>query len=104
MRIPDPGSLATLRALVAGLSDPALAHADIPTVPVTTELPSIIPASNIGPVRPQLASVASGAWNARAALTGATAPTVVVTDYWGDGPPVRRSRCRRRPPTSPPGT
>ena len=46
VRIPDPGSLAALRALVAGLAgDPALAHADIPTVPVTTELPSNIPAA-----------------------------------------------------------
>ena len=88
VRIPDPGSLPALRALVAGLAGtPGLAHADIPTVPVTTELPSIIPASNIAPVRPQLASFASGAWNARAALTGATAPTVVMTDYWGAGPP-----------------
>ena len=41
VRIPDPGSLAALRALVAGLaSTPGLAHPDIPTVPVTTELPS----------------------------------------------------------------
>ena len=88
VRIPDPGSLATLRALVAGLAGtPGLAHADIPTVPVTTELPSIIPASNVAPVRPQLASFASGAWNARAALTGRTPPTVMVTDYWGKGPP-----------------
>ena len=88
VRMPDPGSLAALRALVAGLAGtPGLAHADIPTVPVTTELPSIIPASDVTPVRPQLASFASGAWNARAALTGATAPTLVVTDYWGQGPP-----------------
>ena len=56
-------------------------------MPVTTELPSIIPASNVAPVRPQLGSFVSGAWNARAALSGRTPPTVLVTDYWGSGPP-----------------
>ena len=56
-------------------------------MPVTTELPSIIPSSNVAPVRPQLASFASGAWNARAALAGKTSPSLVVTDYFGLGPP-----------------
>lgn len=46
-----------------------------------------IPASEVTPVRPQLASFASGAWNARAALSGRTPPTLLVTDYWGSGPP-----------------
>ena len=40
VRIPDPGSLERAAALAAGLAgEPALASADIATVPVTTELP-----------------------------------------------------------------
>jgi hypothetical protein len=88
VRIPDPGSLNALRALVAGLAGaPGLAHAEIAAVPVTTELPSIISASDVSSVRPQLASKAHAAWNARAALSGRTPPGVLVTDYWGSGPP-----------------
>ena len=61
VRIPDPGSLAALRDLVAGLTgQPGLANADIPTVPVPVELPDIIEPSDVSPVRPQLASGASG--------------------------------------------
>lgn len=88
VRIPDPGSLADARGLVAGLaSDPALASAELATVPVTTELPDTITPADAGLVRPQLASRASGAWNARGGLTGRTPPTLVLTDYFGDGPP-----------------
>jgi hypothetical protein len=88
IRIPDPGSVAALRGLVARLAgQPGLAHADLATLPVTTELPDNVPASDVSPVRPQLASLASGAWNARSALTTATAPTLAIADYFGAGAP-----------------
>ena len=38
-------------------------------------------------MRPQLASRANGAWNARGGLSGITLPTLVITDYFGAGPP-----------------
>jgi Subtilase family len=88
VRIPDPGSLDALRALVAGLAgEPGLAHADLLTLPVTTELPDNVQASDVSPVRPQLASFASGAWNAREALTGVTPPGFLIADFFGDGAP-----------------
>ena len=88
VRIPDPGDLDALRTLVSGLAGaPGLAHADLLTLPVITELPDNVPASDVSPVRPQLASFASGAWNARGALSGATAPGLLVADFFGAGPP-----------------
>jgi hypothetical protein len=88
VRIPDPGTLVALRALVAGLAGaPGLAHADLATVPVTTELPDTITPADAGLIRPQLASRAAPAWNARAGLTGRAPPTLVMTDYFGGGPP-----------------
>src|SRR5688572_26081547 len=87
VRIPDPGSLDALRNLVAGLAgQPGLASADIPTVPVPVELPDIIDVSDLSPVRPQLASGASGLWNVRGALSGTT-PTLMIADFFGAGPP-----------------
>ena len=88
VRIPDPGSLDALRAIVAGLAGaPGLVRADLVAVPPTTELPSIVTTADLSPVRPQLASRAGAAWNARGALTGRTPPTFVVGDYFGAGPP-----------------
>jgi hypothetical protein len=87
VRIPDPGSLAALRARVASLAgDPALARADLVTVPVPVELPDTIAPAGAGMVRPQLGSRASGAWNARGALSGST-PTLLIADFFGAGPP-----------------
>jgi hypothetical protein len=88
VRIPDPGSLAALEALVAQLAgEPALVSADIQTVPVTTQLPDIIDVSDVSSVRPQLGSHAHGAWNARNALTGRTPPGLLIGDFFGAGPP-----------------
>jgi hypothetical protein len=88
VRIPDPGSLAAARDVVAGLAGvPGLAHAEVASVPVTTELPDIITPADVSPVRPQITSRAHGAWNARGALAGVTPPTLVVNDYFGAGPP-----------------
>jgi hypothetical protein len=88
VRIPDPGSLSAARALVAGLTpEPVLTSAQLATVPVTTELPETITPADAGLLRPQLASRAAGAWNARGGLAGRTPPTLVMTDYFGDGPP-----------------
>jgi hypothetical protein len=88
VRIPDPGSLGALRALVAGLAGaPGLARADVLTLPVPADVPEIVAAPDVGPVRAQLASGAAGAWNARSALTGVTPPSLAVGDYFGAGPP-----------------
>ena len=87
VRIPDPGSLAALDALVASLAgDPALDRADRAEVPVPDDLPESILPDDSDVVRPQLAVRAHAAWNARAAL-GPARPALVVGDHFGAGPP-----------------
>ena len=90
VRIPDPGSLDALRALVASLAlDPALRAAELTVMPSPDALPEIITpgTAEVALLRSQLAVGAHAAWNAAAALESATAPTLVVADYFGGGPP-----------------
>jgi hypothetical protein len=88
IRIPDPGSLAALRALGAGLAgEPALRRADLVTLPIPDQLPFDLASSGVGSVIPQLAERAAPAWNARTALAGAVKPTLVIGDGFGNGPP-----------------
>jgi hypothetical protein len=90
VRIPDPGSAAALDLLIATLAaEPAVRIASRVHVPVPEELPNLIAAGtgDVDSVRHHLAVRAHAAWNARAALAGATPPTLVVADYFGDGPP-----------------
>ena len=88
VRIPDPGSVAALNTLAASLrSDPALEDVDLVTMPVPDELPGTLVAGTaaVDAVKPQLATRAGAAWNARRALSDP--PTLVLADFFGDGPP-----------------
>ena len=91
VRIPDPGSVEALNRLLAELaSDPVVRIASRALLPDPAELPAIINATDnadLALVRHQLAVRAHAAWNARAALTAATVPTLVVGDGFGAGPP-----------------
>jgi Subtilase family len=87
VRIPDPGSIGALRALVARLAgEPALRRADVVAMPVSDALPFEL-GTGVADVVPQLAERASAAWNARAALAGAAEPTLLIGDAFGGGPP-----------------
>ena len=88
VRIPDPGSVAALKTLAASLSaDPALDGADLVAIPPPDDLPENVAAgsTDLEFIRPQLAIRSAAAWNARAALD--TPPTLLIADYFGDGPP-----------------
>jgi hypothetical protein len=88
VRIPDPGGLAALDALIASLAgDPALDRAGRAVVPVAEDLPEFILPGLSDEIRPQLAVRAHALWNARSALTAASRPSLVVGDYFGAGPP-----------------
>lgn len=90
VRIPDPGGLAALDALLASLAaSPGLRAANPVALAATGELPAIIDAGTgeVALVRHQLAVRAHAAWNARAALDSATPPAFVIADDFGDGPP-----------------
>ena len=98
VRIPDPGSVAALDAVVAALAaDPAVASvargyldaADV--LPDNFDAPATAaPAGSALELRTidhHLAVRAPAAWNARRAIQGSRQPTVVVADKFGDGPP-----------------
>lgn len=107
VRIPDPGSLAALDALVAQIeSDPAIWFVEKANFPEVSELPpdypEVIPPRSVtnpvhpqatgllGRLAPQLTVHASGAWNAREALkrfAQTNRPSVVVFDHFGNGAP-----------------
>ena len=89
VRIPDPGGLAALKALAASLSaDPVLDSADLVAMSPPDDLPENVAAgsTDLEFIRPQLAVRSGAAWNARAALD--TPPTLLIADYFGDGPPA----------------
>ena len=90
VRIPDPGSLEALDALLASLdASPALRAANPVAMAATAELPAIVDAGTgeVELLRHQLAVKAHAAWNARAALNSVTPPTFVLGDSFGDGAP-----------------
>ena len=89
VRIPDPGSLPALDALVGTLeADPLARWVRRELRPAPTELPSnyepFADANQLW-IDHQAAVRAPAAWNARGAM-GAP-PTLVIIDYFGDGPP-----------------
>ena len=96
VRIPDPGSLAALDALIATLeNDPAVAYVSRGVVPVVAGLPANVAASQASEMeklRHQLALRAAGAWQARSALIGlgggSSPPLVIMADAFGKGAPA----------------
>src|SRR5262249_32315171 len=98
IRIPDPGSVAALEELIARVvADPAVGFVDEAGGDEGDEVPenfspaaASAPASS-GPdfskIDHHLAVRAAAAWNARAAMQPGAAPTILVADKFGDGPP-----------------
>jgi subtilisin family serine protease len=94
VRIPDPGSLASLDSVIATLeANPLVLDVLKGTMAEPDELPpnyvNFVSEAELEPVDHQLAVRAHAAWNARAALGYSTsaAPVLVVSDYFGGGPP-----------------
>lgn len=88
VRIPDPGSLDALDAILGTLAlDPVLRAAAPALMLPPDALPDIVALADVRFVGSQLAVRAHAAWNARAALAGSTPPTLVIADYFGGGPP-----------------
>jgi hypothetical protein len=90
VRIPDPGSVAALDQILDSLSRDVVLRAANPVIMSEPEiLPGVIfpGTARVGFVRQQLAVRAHAAWNARAALGAASPPTLVLGDFFGDGPP-----------------
>lgn len=94
IRVPDPGTLDALDAVVAALvADPAVRWARREHLPARDVVPdNFAPPAVAPPVAPHLDRIAhhlavgaGAAWNARAAMT--SPPLVVVQDYFGDGVP-----------------
>ena len=89
--IPDPGSLAALDALLATLrTQPGVARAERADMPAIEELPTGFaspPSSTGGPILSHLLAMRMpAAWNARKAIDLADRPTLIVADFFGNGP------------------
>ncbi len=93
VRVPDPGSLEALDALVLQMqTDPQVVRVDKSYRPVRDELPdnySVEEPSDLHYIDHHLAVRAHAAWNAKAALKNdfAEPPVLIVEDYFGDGAP-----------------
>jgi len=88
VRIPDPGTLDELDAIVTAIgNEPFVWFVARAILPATTEIPGNVGANSTDGerIRHHLAVGAHGAWNARAAI--ADFPTVIVVDFFGDGAP-----------------
>lgn len=92
VRIPDPGSLEALEAVVArvrGLA--AVRSVALVTFPAGEALPDTYTPTpaDLRPIDHLIAARAPAAWNAAAALDDPSAftPRLVVEDFFGDGPP-----------------
>lgn len=89
--IPDPGGLAALDAVIAGLAArPGVARVAQSTMVHTDELPpglgSPPSASGALALSHLLAMRMPAAWNARRAIQSAKQPTLIVMDLFGNGP------------------
>jgi hypothetical protein len=93
VRIPDPGSLTSLETIRAQLAaNPLIRFAVLESMTEPDELPGNVDLTLPDPVSEiehHLAVRAPAAWNARGLLSGASAsaPTLVVGDSFGAGPP-----------------
>jgi hypothetical protein len=98
VRIPDPGSVAALDAVMASIAaDAAVTSVTRAYLDATDVLPdnfaaraASAPAASALELRTidnHLAVRAPAAWNARRAIQASRQPTVIVADKFGDGPP-----------------
>lgn len=95
VRVPDPGSLAALDALVARVAAmPGVAfvnkgHFDEPDLPANYD-PTLFPPpeSPLAKIGHHLGIRAHAAWNARGAISPGMQPSVVVADEFGAGAPL----------------
>ena len=88
--IPDPGSLAALDKVIAGLRKrPGVKSVSRAEMAVNFELPPNVgsppTASNATALSHLLAMRAPAAWNARGAIQLTKRPTLIVSDQFGDG-------------------
>ena len=88
--IPDPGSLAALETLLAGLrTRPGVDRAGLADMPAADELPAFATPPSVaeaGQLSHLLAMRMPAAWNARRAIDLAQRPTLLVADMFGNGP------------------
>jgi hypothetical protein len=89
--IPDPGSLAALDALLAGLRGrPGVERAARAEIAETQEIPagfaSPLPSADALRLSHLFAMRMPAAWNARRAIDLADRPTLIVADHFGNGP------------------
>ncbi len=88
--IPDPGDLAALETLLAGLrAQPGVDRAGVADMPVTDELPAFATPPSVaeaGQLSHLLAMRMPAAWNARRAIDLAQRPTLLIADLFGNGP------------------
>jgi hypothetical protein len=95
VRVPDPGSLAAVGALVArAAAMPGVAFVnrgdfDEPELPANYD-PTLFPPpeSPLAKIGAHLGIRAHAAWNARGAMQPGRQPSVAVSDEFGDGPPA----------------
>jgi subtilisin family serine protease len=88
VRIPDPGNLENLDAIVDRIkAEPFVWFVSQSILPLTSDLPENITATHdvAIAIRNHVATGAASAWNARLAVRDF--PRVIVVDYFGDGPP-----------------
>lgn len=87
VRIPDPGSLANLEALVAEIeSNPIVGYVVYAEFPSVNELPDNIELLPDSVLNHHLAVRAPAAWNAREGVR--SVPSILIADYFGDGLPT----------------
>ena len=90
VRIPDPGSLAGLEAVLERTRTlPAVTSATLILIPAEEALPSshTPPTLGLATIDHLFAARAPAAWNVAAALDASSQPIVVIEDYFGNGPP-----------------
>lgn len=87
IRIPDPGSIAALQALIAGIESRPYVDFVLESVdPETAELPNKT-TQILSSTEHLIAIGAPAAWNARGAI-GSNRPAFVITDGFGNGLPT----------------
>ena len=91
VRVPDPGTLAGLEALIGELQATTVFEQVLRAYfPALDALPKSFNSETLNQfhvIDHLLGINAPAAWNARAALQGKEPPTLLIADHFGDGPP-----------------